>query len=97
MLTVVREDFEMKTFFEKHNTDAFRLYMGPARGWILCIQDVDKMEELSLLRFKETFPKWPSAWNQDVCCMTWCIVHGLVNIAVCLLTLYLRSLPAMLL
>jgi hypothetical protein len=52
----------MSSLFEKHNTDAFRINMGPG-GWFLCIQDVDWMDDLSTKRIKETYPKWPGAPN----------------------------------
>jgi hypothetical protein len=36
--------------------------MGPD-GWMLCIQDLDMMEDVSTIRAKEVYPKWPGAQN----------------------------------
>jgi hypothetical protein len=55
---VASEEFVMSSLFDKHDTDAFRINMGPD-GWMLCIQDLDMMEDVSTIRAKEVYPKWP--------------------------------------
>jgi hypothetical protein len=60
VLNVISEDFNMSSLFEKHNSNAVRIYMGPGVGWMLCIQDIDLMDDVS---DSSAFPKWPGAMN----------------------------------
>ena len=66
LLTILDEDFEIATLFEKYNTDAFNIYMGPAGGWQLCIQDAQLLQDACVTHLKNVYPKWPGMIPQSV-------------------------------
>lgn len=60
-LTVIDENVDISTLFEKHgNADAIYLNLGSA-GWYLTVQSAEYMEDLSTSNVKNTYTQWPSA------------------------------------
>ena len=63
---ILDENVEISSLFEKHDTDAISLNMGPAGGYVIAIQDTELMQEASIAQLKNTYPKWPGV---TPCCV----------------------------
>lgn len=58
-LDVLRPEYELELFFEKHGSDAINLNLGPSGGWILALQTVEDLQECSISKGKDMYTKWP--------------------------------------
>lgn len=61
VLDAAATDFEMAKLFEKLGSNAFNLNLGPT-GWYLALQTAEDMDEISVKKAKNVYPKWPSAF-----------------------------------